>query len=126
MEPVIGRTALAVVLGIVAAHGLAAFEPPCDPPLRAVATGHLKYQLIDSGEIEQSTLRVRVPREVDEDGAIPYYSQDSVREAAALGNFVIGLQMATQGYFAELIEYCESMAAEAQIECTDGMGVDCE
>jgi Ca-activated chloride channel family protein len=87
----------------------------------AVIKGELSYQLAASGLIERGSMKAMVPTEVVRGVASCYYSQDSVREAAALANFIVGLEAATDAYFAELIATCEQRAIEAEIECPENL-----
>jgi Ca-activated chloride channel family protein len=104
-----------VVLSVTAA-GLLAGERES-----VVIKGDLSYQLASSGLIEQGSMKAKVPTDVVRGMAPYFFSQDSVREAAALANFIIGLEVATDAYFAELIAICEQQADEAEIECPEDL-----
>lgn len=84
-----------------------------------VATAALSYELISSGEVEKSELSVEVPYQVTIHPDDVYYSQQTVRETAALANFILGLEVATNAYFADLIAFCEDQAATMEIDCPE-------
>ncbi len=96
----------------------------------SVATASLSYQLVSSGEIEDDLLSVESPRQVTIRPDDVYYSQQTVRETAALANFMLGLDAATDAYFADLITFCEDLAENLEITCPDGVeeyyGMTCE
>jgi len=90
-----------------------------DVPTDAIATAQLEYELASTGEVEHNDVHATVPQEVIIDTNQVYYGQRSVRESAALVNFMLGLEVATGAYFAELIQLCEERAAQAEISCPD-------
>lgn len=85
----------------------------------AVASARLTYELVSTGEGEDDELDMTVPDEVALGHEDLYFSEASVRESAALTNFILGLQAATRAYFAELIEHCEESAASVELVCPD-------
>jgi Ca-activated chloride channel family protein len=90
-----------------------------------LASGSLSYEDALSGSLQESEVLVAAPARLSTLAGATY-SQLSLHEAVALANFVGGLEMATGGYFADLIATCEAQAAAAVIECPDTASISCE
>jgi len=109
---------------------LAVLALGCDVDHSQLATSNLTYELASTGSRVTDYSRIVAPAVTPEGPGTTYWSQDSVRETAALVNFIEGLKHATDAYFAPLIEHCEKKVAETEITCdakqAESLGLTCE
>lgn len=96
------------------------------PPHQTLFNASVSYELASTGESENDFISVRALDVRAHSHEMPYFTQDSVRETAALANFVVGLRMATGIYFADLISFCDEEAAQADISCPPDLDMPCE
>lgn len=98
-------------------HGTSSYDGPTEP----VATAQVSYELIATGQVESSDLTVAAPDQlfIEQEGL--YFSQQTVRESAALANFVLGLKAASGAYFADLITHCEQEVEQQEIVCPNNI-----
>jgi Ca-activated chloride channel family protein len=87
----------------------------CDVDRAHLATSTLSYELASSGSTVTDVTQISAPAVTE--GPATYWSQDSVRETAALVNFIEGLKQATDAYFAKLIQTCDTKVAQENVTC---------